>query len=148
MKKNTYKSKLKFNNYVVDSVWFKNNIKYKDEKGEGTHVDFDIKPEIVPFNDGTNFMVILDVDVFKDAEEKNYPFEMNIKLVGYFKVEGDKKDIDQYKSNAIAIMYPYIRSLVTSYTANANVTPLILPVINVNAMISDKEKIRKNNDNL
>ena len=62
-----------------------------------------------------------------------------VKMIGYFKLEGDG-DINRYRNNALAIMYPYIRSLVTGYTANSNVTPLILPVINVNAMFNKDKK--------
>ena len=35
-------------------------------------------------------------------------------------------------------MYPYLRALVSTYTANSNVLPLILPAINVNAMLEEK----------
>ena len=42
-------------------------------------------------------------------------------------------------SNAIAILYPYIRSIVSVYTSSINVPPLILPVINVNALIEQLE---------
>ncbi|TSJ59961.1 hypothetical protein FPQ13_12760 [Allobacillus salarius] len=33
---------------------------------------------------------------------------------------------------------PYVRSLITTYTSNSNVPPLILPPINVVKMMEDK----------
>ena len=44
-------------------------------------------------------------------------------------------DITRYEANAIAIMYPYLRAIVSTYTASANIAPVILPAINVNAML-------------
>ena len=63
---------------------------------------------------------------------------MSLRLVGYFKVT-DSYEKDKFKANALAIMYPYVRSIVTSYTANANVNPLILPLININAFIESRK---------
>ena len=46
--------------------------------------------------------------------------------------------VDMFK-NAIAILYPYVRALISTYTANANINPLILPAINVNKLIENSE---------
>lgn len=127
-------SSLKFVNYVVDRVEFYNNPEFEADE---VSIKFDIRPEYIE-EDG-DLMLILDVDVFKNAVANNYPFELFVKMIGYFKLEGDG-DINRYRNNALAIMYPYIRSLVTGYTANSNVTPLILPVINVNAMFNKDKK--------
>lgn len=35
-------------------------------------------------------------------------------------------------------MYPYIRSVVSTYTSMANVPPLMLPVINVNKYLENR----------
>ena len=126
-------SSLKIVNYVVDRVEFYNNPEFEADE---VSIKFDIRPEYIE-EDG-DLMLILDVDVFKNVAN-NYPFELFVKMIGYFKLEGDG-DINRYRNNALAIMYPYIRSLVTGYTANSNVTPLILPVINVNAMFNKDKK--------
>ena len=127
-------SSLKFVNYVVDRVEFYNNPEFEADE---VSIKFDIRPEYIE-EDG-DLMLILDVDVFKNAVANNYPFELFVNMIGYFNLEG-YGDINRYRNNALAIMYPYIRSLVTGYTANSNVTPLILPVINVNAMFNKDKK--------
>ena len=38
------------------------------------------------------------------------------------------------------VLYPYVRALVTTITANANVPPYILPVMNSNSLFKDKHK--------
>lgn len=135
------KGRLRFVNYVVDSITFFNNIEFEDCD---VKIDFDINPQFDVCKEDNSFVLILDVAIFNEAEKNNYPFEMHLKIVGYFILD-DLSDFDSYKANAIAIMYPYVRSLVTSYTANANVNPLVLPVINVNKMIQDKYKRGNNN---
>ena len=81
-------------------------------------------------------VVSLQVNIFEKANEKNYPFEMMVQLRGFFTMSDPTINLD---SNAIAILYPYIRSIVSVYTSSINVPPLILPVINVNALIEQLE---------
>lgn len=131
---NTSVSSLKFVNYVVDTVKFQNNPSFEANE---VSIKFDIRPEYI--EDDNDLMLILEVDVFKDTVANNYPFEIFIRMIGYFRLEGDG-DIGKIRNNALAIMYPYIRTLVTGYTSNSNVTPLILPVINVNAMFNKDKK--------
>ena len=131
-----YASILKFNQYIVDEINFKNNNSFikKDEKISIVfNIDKDIKK-----NDN-NMEVKLITTIFKDAEKNNYPFEMNVVLTGYFTIENNEKDIN-FEPNAIAILFPYIRAVVSTYTASANVPPLILPAINVNKLIDDTKK--------
>ncbi len=76
--------------------------------------------------------IVLNVDIFKGVEDA--PFYMEIEIIGYFELQGED-DITRYEANAIAIMYPYLRAIVSTYTASANIAPVILPAINVNAML-------------
>lgn len=131
---NKIESRLKFVNYMVDSVEFHNNPAFEADE---VSIKFDIRPEYI--EEDHDMMLIAEVDVFPDAAANNYPFELFIRMIGYFKVEGSD-EIDRFRKNALAIMYPYIRSLVTGYTSNSNVAPLILPVINVNAMFGNDQK--------
>ena len=135
MKSKEYPSKIKFINYVVDHIEYRSNLDFDESE---VSIDFDIRPEFMQGENDQDLIVVLDVDIFKDAEKNNYPFEMSLRLVGYFKVT-DSYEKDKFKANALAIMYPYVRSIVTSYTANANVNPLILPLININAFIESRK---------
>lgn len=132
-------SSLKLLNYITDFVQFKNN---PDFESDEVTVQFDVHPEFY-INDEKGIMTVeLQVEIFKDAIRNNYPFEMSVSVVGIFEMKSkDKEDnIHRFKTNAVAIMYPYIRALVSTYTANANVPPLILPVMNINKMIEESEK--------
>ena len=127
------KSSLRFLNYVVDSVEFKNNPNF-----EGEEIQLRFEPSVEFDIEGDELLVFLSVSVFKDAEKYNSPFEMNVRVVGYFKLYGDG-NIEKYKINAVSVLFPYVRSIITTYTAAANVNPLILPTVNINKMLAEKD---------
>ena len=131
-----YKSKLRFNKYVVNEVNFKNN-----DKPQPVTIDFSIYKNIE--REENNMKVELVTKVFENAEENNFPFEMIVKLTGYFTEENNDENIN-FEPNAIAILYPYVRSIVSIYTINSNVNGLILPVINVNNVIKDLDSKKGN----
>ena len=127
------KSAFKFLNYVVDSVVFKNN---PDFEGDSTKLEFHPSVE---FNiDGNDMLVFLTIDLFNDAHKNNYPFEMSVSVVGYFKLMSDE-DVEKYKANAVAVLFPFVRSIISTYTVAANINPLILPTININKMLEVDE---------
>lgn len=136
MKQNKITSSLRFDNYIVDKVYFKNNQKYE---GDEISLDFSVFPDITVSDDKEKMVVELTVNIFDDAVEKNYPFEMSVTVIGFYSMHAPGEDILKYKKNAIAILYPYIRAIVSSYTANANINPLLLPAINVNKLIEVQE---------
>ena len=128
-----YKSKLIFNKYIIKEIEFKYHEEFKEKPID---ILFDIDKE-TKYIANKNMIVDLDVRIFEDNEK--YPFYMKVVLRGFFTIENNEDDIN-FEPNAIAILYPYIRSIVSTYTANANIMPLTLPVINVNKLLKDKEK--------
>lgn len=128
-----FKSKLIFKKYIVDEVNFNYNDRFVDKS---VTIDFDIEKEVTYISE-REMQVRLIVYLFKNTE-KEYPFKMKVAIRGFFEIENNDDNIN-FEPNAIAILYPYIRSIVSTYTSTANVMPLILPVINVNKMLQDKE---------
>lgn len=126
------KSSLRFEHYIVDHVEFWNNADYE---GEETSLQF--KPKVEFHVDNNDLLVFLTIDVFEDAVKHNYPFEMSVGVVGYFTIS-DQENIEKYKTNAVAVLFPYVRSIISTYTAAANVNPLILPTVNINKMLEEK----------
>lgn len=129
-----FKSKLIFKKYIVDEINFNYNEKFTDKS---VKIDFDIDKEITYVSE-KEMQVRLIVYLFKNTE-KGYPFKMKVAIRGFFEIENNDENIN-FEPNAISILYPYIRSIVSTYTSSANVMPLILPVINVNKMLQDKER--------
>ena len=128
------KSVLRFEKYIVDKVYYKTNENCMNEVEEiDLPFDFETKTEY----ENNQMVIELGATIFQNAEENNYPFEMNLEMTGFFETENGESD--KFIKNAIAILYPYVRALISTYTANANINPLILPAINVNKLIENSE---------
>lgn len=136
---NEIKSKLSFISYRVKEVILKQNDNFQN-KGKPINVDFklehntDISDNIMKIN--------LILTIFDKAEENNYPFYMKTVLEGKFALEGD--NIEAFEINGIALLYPYIRSIISTYTANSNMPTLILPPINVANYYKNSKKKKEN----
>ena len=128
-----FKSKLIFNKYIVKEIKFKYNEGFKEKPIE---VMFDIDKETKYIGE-KNMTVDLTINIFEENDK--YPFYMEVTIRGYFTIENNMENIN-FEPNAIAILYPYARAIISTYTANANIMPLTLPVINVNKLLKDKEK--------
>lgn len=135
MDERTSISSLKFLNYIVNSVTYRTNDK-PNENGSWK-LNFDIKNTTKISKEKDKMTITLAVSVFKGVEDA--PFYIDVEITGYFELEGED-DISKYEANAIAIMYPYLRAIVSNYTSSANVSPVILPAINVNAMLKRKNE--------
>lgn len=142
MERKPINSSLKFVNYIVNNVHFNYNQRQNSEKN--WKLTFNFK-NVTKINEEKNKMEIsLSTDIFKDIEDA--PFNMSVEIIGFFELEGIG-DISHYEANAIAIMYPYLRAIISTYTSSANVMPIILPVININAVLNkdiDNQRASKN----
>ena len=85
--------------------------------------------------------VILSYNVDKDA-----PFKLDVELVGHFSFNVDEdagnRGFNYYlQTNAVAIMFPYLRQVLTTLTALTNtMTPVILPTINIAELLKSTKQ--------
>jgi len=133
------KSTLKFIDYYINKIEFYNNEEFEEAP---VKIDFKITKKIEYLEDEDNtFLVTLNTKIFENAKENNYPFTMNISLTGIFEIDND--DVKNRKNfaevNSVAILFPYLRAIISTYSANANIQPLILPPVNVVKMIQEEE---------
>lgn len=83
-----------------------------------------------------NFIVGIELKITNDKNE----FEAIASLKGMFIVECPQEQISEYiNSNAIAILFPYIRSQMTLITSQPNMQPIVLPPININALLKEQD---------
>ncbi len=127
-------SVLKFNRYIVKKVEYITNEEYVSLDEE---VELPFEFESTTTYDNNHMEIELGARIFKNAVEKNYPFEMYVCLKGFFEIE-TSEDIRRFERNAIAILFPYLRAVVSTYTANANVAPVLLPAMNINEYLRKK----------
>lgn len=129
-------SSLRFYNYVVNRVLFETNSAFSPEQVQ-LSLRFSRQIEM----DLPDLHVTLSVVIFPNATENNYPFTMALSITGYFTLEGETAEAAQQLAeiNAVAILYPFLRAMVSTYSANANVAPVLLPTINVAQYFADEE---------
>lgn len=134
-----FKSVLRFEKYIVKEIYYQANESYEAHT-DGVSLDFDFDAQSDFSKDNKKMEVELRTNIFERAEANNYPFEMSVCIKGTFYLEiGDEK-LQNFEANAIAILFPYIRAIVSTYTANANIVPVILPPMNINAYLKKKNR--------
>lgn len=57
-------------------------------------------------------------------------FDLNVKIVGIFGIL--EEESKRLKPNAIAIIFPYLRSQISLLTTQPNMLPVVLPAMNIN----------------
>lgn len=87
--------------------------------------------------DQEQYEVFLSTTV-SDVNETIY---VNVKGRSIFSTKQENKNL--LEKNTIAIMFPYIRSYISSITTQPGMTPIVLPAMNIVAMINDQKTEEK-----
>ena len=82
----------------------------------------------------TEYEIFLSATV-ADEEENLYVY---VKGRAIFHIENYEKVL--LEKNTLAIMFPYIRSYVSTITTQPGISPIVLPPMNIAAMIDDQNK--------
>lgn len=135
MDKNIY-SPFSFDKYIVKQMVFKRN-----EKCTRTtlKLDFSISSIAPRFQEHKGKYIGetgLAVDIFPNAIEQDYPFQCSVTVMGQFsaEIESNMEESVFHKrlsQNGLAILFPYVRAIISDITRMANVPPVILPSINI-----------------
>lgn len=126
---------LKLNHLVFDSIYFerkgfknKNAVKYKFVFG---------------FDENGDRGIVVHLDV---SGKKKGEYKFQVVASGYFTLSSDEYEPIMMRQNAVAIIFPYVRSQISLLTAQPEMTPLVLPPFNVAQMVMDamNEEARNN----
>ena len=72
--------------------------------------------------------------------------ELNLETVAFFKLDNQGEKISEQtaeqilKKNTVAIMFPFIRSQVSILTTQPGMIPIVMPPININALVDDMQE--------
>lgn len=140
-------SKFNFINYKITKLNYIDNTEFCDENS--VEIEFDITTKIGISEDNKNAKIELSLIIFDEPEKNNYPFSIEIVMEGYFMMESNyeekvsKNELYRYcKINGTATLFPYLRAAVSDITRICNVTPLVLPLINIYNLV-DRSKVKK-----
>lgn len=131
-------SPLQFHNYFANKILFEINDNYENKDGKVIELNPIINKEISDCED-KKFSSTLSIKIENEEEPNTLPFKLEISITGLFEVDVEDPDCKDslVKNNSIIILLPYLRSLVTSVTAGANIPPLVLPVLNLNSLFDE-----------
>lgn len=142
-----FKSALSFEHFLVEHIHFKLNSDFEGDNFDSTPLScrFTINHH---FNedDPNNILVSVQTQLYNEEfSQTSIPFYLDLKVNGFFKYhqsENEKPcDADKIvKANTVAILFPYVRSIITSITSQANVPPVILPPVNTFKMMEETNK--------
>lgn len=98
-------------------------------------LDLTIRPQYrVEEQSGDFYCVMLSLTL----ADKNEEIYIHVKGKALFHTTSDNRILIQ--KNTLAIMFPYLRSYITSLTANPGFTPIVLPPMNIVAMLEEMDK--------
>lgn len=86
------------------------------------------------------------------TDNKNIPFKVDCSIEGHFIYNADEDDndfgLDAFiRTNCVAILYPYIRALISSLTNSSNeFSAFNLPTINVGETLKKSNQEKKSSD--
>ncbi|MFE8700894.1 hypothetical protein ACFYKX_09725 [Cytobacillus sp. FJAT-54145] len=123
-------SELRFNDFAIDRMVFQKNHTYTPTDKE-IGLEFGLSAEASISSEMDESIIVLNCKIFEENfDEHNVPFFLELSMRGYFNCSQDF-NIEDFQFNGMAILLPYLRSVITSFTAQSGISPVILPPINV-----------------
>lgn len=128
-KDSSISSVLTLKHIVFDRITFKRT-GFRKRSGE---TKLDIGKQVERTGEG-KYQVTL---FMRAKREKEY--EAEVSITGYCEIAEDTPNKDRIlNENAIAILFPYVRAELTLLTAQPETEPLVIPAVNINAMLKQK----------
>lgn len=138
MNKSTF---LRFENYLVENLKF--TVNYNFDKESKNRIIPELAFGLIKSKDDSKkFNVIIG---FSYNKENNQPFLLEGMLRGFFTIGEDGSE--EILLNAFAILFPYVRSLITEISRYSSIIPIIIPTINITKAIEDLNSIKIDSSN-
>lgn len=123
---------LKFITYEIEETIFRKNLNTTSNNND---ISPSVECNIMRKADSENEMAVrLTVEIGDDNQEESSIYVL-ARVVGFFEEESEGIDLS---ANAVAILFPYVRSLISDLTSKGADDPIILPPINVNSMLENE----------
>lgn len=120
-------SALRFQEYLVEETIFKRNMGFQDDEVElrfGFNVNIHISPE------KDKAIIDLECNIFDEKFGDNTaPFYLKMRMKGFF--DCMDVEIEQFEVHAVAILLPFMRATIASFTVQTGMPAVIIPPINV-----------------
>ncbi|SDF45643.1 protein-export chaperone SecB [Sporolituus thermophilus] len=137
---------LKFHDYIIRKMSFQVHPTYFTPDPDQASLATSVRHDVSIDEKNQQASVTLELSIGLPNEEKpNPPFTIHVVLEGFFSYHADGNVTPTFDRvcnvNATAILFPYLRSIVTDITKIANVNPpLIIPPVNINKLLKHDDK--------
>ena len=120
----------------LQSIWFE-KISYQRLSSENDDCTSKVGINVIgPEVDHDNFVVAIQVHLTGEGK-----YILDVVLKGQFSISGGLNESNSYLlTNAVAIMFPYLRSEVSLLTTQPGIAPVVLPPINVQQLMAQRRK--------
>ncbi|MEJ7541598.1 MULTISPECIES: protein-export chaperone SecB [Staphylococcus intermedius group] len=134
---------INFINYVVDTMYYKTNPNFDIDNNEDIIIDEEVDAHINIIDNEKTAIITLRSEL---KEKDSVPFSFEVRIVGYFEFDEKESDgvdfKDLLKTNAVAILFPYLRAIVSELTGKSNRFPNYnMPVRNIAREMAEKNNI-------
>jgi preprotein translocase subunit SecB len=136
---------LQLHNVYIENIEFKRTDAYTEDNDD---LSFKVGYAITQGDDNKIHKVSIALDVIDDQSNN---LSIKIIVAGIFSLLSESTVGENLlQKNTLAILFPYVRSFLTTVTSQSGVKPLILPTINFNALVDNQElgetELEENND--
>lgn len=131
-KDDSISSVLKLTHIVFDEITFRRK---GFQAKSHTEAQIGIAAHVEKTGEG-KYQVSLSMKAIKERE-----YEAVVSITGYCEIEESTPYKDKILSeNAVSILFPYVRAEMTLITAQPETEPLIIPAVNVSALIKQSKE--------
>ena len=124
-----YESPLVLKNIMITEGTFKRS----EDSLEDVELQVNVSHNVNQISD-REYKIILELSV-ADPQGK-----LSVFVKGMAIFETEQKNTTLIERNTLAIMFPYFRSYVSTLTTQPGMMPIVLPAMNIIAMLTEKDK--------
>jgi preprotein translocase subunit SecB len=131
---------IKFDNVILKQLEFSR----KPEIPAKSKLDMNFRAKVSVAPNGK----MMTYELACQIEDIMKSFKIKCSLLGFFSVEEGQENmtLDEFaETNAPAMIFPFLREVIVSITTKAGMPPLLLPPINIYAMLKQEKIIKKEN---
>jgi len=133
------KSDMTLLRYTIKKMYYEMNDEFDFTNGKSIRINPDFSRNIEKV-DKDKYVIKLNVKICESNQEDVIPFFSEICIEGEFHFvdwETEEKSFIA-RNNSTAILFPYLRSLLSTITTTGNLPPYFLPIMNVAKLFNEE----------
>ena len=131
---------IRLERFFVDKILFERD-HAAEVIGEKIQIDPVFSRKIMRIEEDV-YSIVISVCIDKNQSKNDLPFKVEATIGGVFRLSGisEEQRHAALGANASAILFPYLRSTVSTAMSLAGLPPILLPVMNVNKVFGEEPK--------